>query len=65
MVEQIEYRLRILWSQGSKTHAIVINPEAEREIFTEGELPKNTSLEEKFGLPVILSKEVKDFLIAI
>jgi hypothetical protein len=44
---------------------IIISPEIERKIFINGELPKNTFLEEHFGLHIILDSKIEGISIGV
>ena len=64
-IDKIQIKLELLWKDNWTSYAIIINPSFERDIYLNQEIGKSISLEEHFGMPVIISREIKEFHIAI
>jgi len=64
-LEYIEQHINMIKANSLLPLAIIINPKIEREIFISGEIKKSESLESYFSLPVILTTQIENFLIAV
>tara|TARA_R110000868_G_scaffold156695_2_gene383708 strand:- start:698 stop:898 length:201 start_codon:yes stop_codon:yes gene_type:complete len=64
IIEDMQDKIDNFKNMGLIPKCIIISWKMERQIFTDGELPKNTSIEDYFKLPVILFN-TKEILIGI
>ena len=61
VLEDIKTTISLLRNSGIIVEYLVMNPKFERSLFIDGIIPKNKSVEEVIGLPIILSEQVEKY----